>query len=74
MYYINFINILLKLFSNLAKIEDGIGEKVGIFLFFFATFVLGILLALIKGWELALICLICLPLSTVSMGFVAWVN
>lgn len=59
--------------SNLTKIEDGIGEKIGIFLFFESTFVAGIIMALIKGWKLALVCLVSLPLSTISMGLITWV-
>ncbi|XP_049818455.1 ATP-dependent translocase ABCB1-like isoform X2 [Aethina tumida] len=60
--------------DNLTKIEDGIGEKIGIFLFFESTFVAGIIMALIKGWKLALVCLVSLPLSTISMGLITWLS
>lgn len=56
------------------KIEEGIGEKASIFLFYFSTFVAGDVFALILGWELALICLISFPLSSLSMAFITWVR
>ncbi|KAJ8942717.1 hypothetical protein NQ318_017016 [Aromia moschata] len=60
--------------QNISKIEDGIGEKIGIFLFFESTFVSGIIMALIYGWKLALVCMVSLPLSTTIMGFIAWLS
>lgn len=33
-----------------------------------------ITLAMVKGWKLALICLISLPISTVSIGIIAFVG
>ncbi|XP_018573284.1 multidrug resistance protein 1-like isoform X2 [Anoplophora glabripennis] len=60
--------------QNISKIEDGIGEKIGIFLYFESTFVSGIIMALIKGWKLALVCMVSLPLSTTIMGGIAWIS
>ncbi|KAJ8922242.1 hypothetical protein NQ315_004179, partial [Exocentrus adspersus] len=60
--------------QNISKIEDGIGEKVGIFLYFESTFISGIIMALIKGWKLALVCMVSLPLSTTIMGTISWLS
>lgn len=49
------------------------GEKVAIFLFCESVFVSGIIIALINGWELALISYVSLPVSTISMGIISWV-
>jgi ATP-binding cassette subfamily B (MDR/TAP) protein 1 len=61
-------------FSNLAKFEEGIGEKVGTFIFFESTFVTGVIIALALGWELALICMASLPVSFGVAVIVSWVN
>ncbi|XP_076263945.1 ATP-dependent translocase ABCB1-like isoform X1 [Rhynchophorus ferrugineus] len=58
--------------DNIPKIEDGIGEKVGMLLFLHSTFVTGVVWALIKGWKLALVCLAAFPLQTLVMGAIAW--
>ncbi|VEN57264.1 unnamed protein product [Callosobruchus maculatus] len=60
--------------QNISKIEDGIGEKIGIFIFFEATFVSGIVMALVKGWKLALVCMVSLPLSSALMSFITWIS
>lgn len=61
------------LFRDLAKFEDGIGEKVPMFINFIASFIALLVLALIKGWELALICLVSLPVTMIALGVVALV-
>ncbi|XP_019766548.2 ATP-dependent translocase ABCB1 isoform X2 [Dendroctonus ponderosae] len=58
--------------DNIPKIEDGIGEKVGVVVFLGTTCVSGMIWALIKGWQLALVCLASLPLQTLVMGAIAW--
>ncbi|CAH0548000.1 unnamed protein product [Brassicogethes aeneus] len=60
--------------DNIAKIEDGIGEKIGLFVFFESTFVVGVIMALFLGWKLALVCIVSLPLSTLVMGLIAWLS
>ncbi|XP_056648993.1 ATP-dependent translocase ABCB1-like isoform X1 [Diorhabda sublineata] len=59
---------------NISKIEDGIGDKIGTFLFFESSFVAGIILSLAKGWKLALVCMVSLPLSTILMALISWVS
>ncbi|KAL1517854.1 hypothetical protein ABEB36_001562 [Hypothenemus hampei] len=58
--------------DNIPKIEDSMGEKVGMVVFLGTTCVAGIVLALIKGWKLALVCLASLPLQVFIMAAIAW--
>ncbi|KAI2474213.1 Multidrug resistance protein-like protein 49-like protein, partial [Diabrotica virgifera virgifera] len=51
--------------DDLHKFEDGIGEKVPIFWSFQVVFLTSIIIALVKGWELALICLTSLPATLI---------
>ncbi|KAL1517855.1 hypothetical protein ABEB36_001563 [Hypothenemus hampei] len=60
--------------DDLSKLEDGIGEKVPLFLSLEGMFISGIVLALVKGWELALICLVSLPVSMIVVGFIAFLT
>ncbi|KAJ3619098.1 hypothetical protein MTP99_005885 [Tenebrio molitor] len=60
--------------DNLAKFEEGIGEKVGTFIFFESTFVTGVIIALALGWELALICMASLPVSFGVAVIVSWLS
>lgn len=54
--------------------EDGIGEKVVLYVHFIGAFLGSLILALSKGWELALICLISLPVTAIIMGIVAFLS
>ncbi|KAK4872649.1 hypothetical protein RN001_014678 [Aquatica leii] len=60
--------------DDLKKIEEGIGEKVSIVIFYGVVFLTSILQGLILGWELALICLISFPVTTATMGFISWIS
>ncbi|XP_031357197.1 ATP-dependent translocase ABCB1-like isoform X2 [Photinus pyralis] len=60
--------------EDITKLEDGMGDKVSMFLNFQVTFVTSVILALVKGWELALICLTSLPITMISIGIVAIEN
>ncbi|XP_059476187.1 ATP-dependent translocase ABCB1 [Neocloeon triangulifer] len=63
-----------KMAENITKLEDGIGEKVGMFIHFISAFLGCMVLAFINGWELTLICLISLPVTMISVGIVAVVT
>lgn len=67
-------NVYLNNFRDLTKFEDGIGEKVSLFINFVVTFIALLILALVRGWELALICLIALPVTMLSLGIVVLVS
>uniref|UniRef100_A0A6P7GUE6 ABC-type xenobiotic transporter n=1 Tax=Diabrotica virgifera virgifera TaxID=50390 RepID=A0A6P7GUE6_DIAVI len=56
--------------DDLSKFEDGIGEKVPMFIHFQVLFVAAVGTALAKGWELALISLVAIPASLVSFGVI----
>ncbi|CAG9824228.1 unnamed protein product [Phaedon cochleariae] len=53
--------------QNISKIEDGIGEKIGLFLFSVTVFLTGIIVALYEGWKLAVVAMVSLPISTIIM-------
>ncbi|KAK9877111.1 hypothetical protein WA026_016856 [Henosepilachna vigintioctopunctata] len=60
--------------ENLAKVEEGIGEKVGLFIYHMTVFCTGIIWSLVLGWKLTLVCSVSLPLSSVVMGFITWLS
>lgn len=64
----------LLFFRDLMKLEDGLGEKVSIFITLMVAFVSSITLAFVKGWELALICLCSLPVTMIAVGIVGVVT
>ncbi|XP_049957122.1 ATP-dependent translocase ABCB1-like [Schistocerca serialis cubense] len=53
--------------EDLTKLEDGIGEKVAMFVMYLVNVIGDVLLALARGWELALVCLVCFPLTVASI-------
>ena len=60
--------------SDVVKLEDGIGEKLSTFLFYQASFFSSIIMALIKGWKLALLCLISFPVTMTLVGVAGLVS
>ena len=62
------------LFSDVNKIREGIGDKVGNFLQFSTTFVAGICLGLAHGWKLALVTIAVSPLLAICGGFMTYVS
>lgn len=73
MLFKSFIDYVLKNFRDLTKLEDGLGEKVVMFVHFMVAFVGSIVLALVKGWQLALVCMASLPVTFIVVGIVAMV-
>ena len=51
---------------DINKIKDGIGDKFGSFIQYFATFLIGVLLGFIRGWKLTLVILAISPLLFIS--------
>jgi len=74
MYILCFVFIYFVYFRNVAKLEEGIGEKVGMFIHFVTAFLGCIALAFANGWELTLICLVSMPVTMISIGIVATVR
>ncbi|KAL4715421.1 hypothetical protein ACJJTC_015324, partial [Scirpophaga incertulas] len=61
-------DIAAKMTSDIIKVEDGIGEKLGTFIFYQAAFVSCVVMAMVKGWKLALLCLISFPVTLTLVG------
>ncbi|KAI8436928.1 hypothetical protein MSG28_010354 [Choristoneura fumiferana] len=57
-----------KMSNDVVKVEDGIGEKLATFIFYQSAFVSSVTMALIKGWKLALLCLISFPVTLALVG------
>ena len=57
-----------RMYDDVKKIHDGIGEKVGIAVQSLAQFISGIVIALVYGWKLGLVCISLLPVIGFS-GF-----
>ncbi|KAL3285401.1 hypothetical protein HHI36_019505 [Cryptolaemus montrouzieri] len=60
--------------ENLGKIEEGIGEKVGVLLIMETMFVIGIVWSFLLGWKLTLVCLVSSPVVAVVMAILTWVS
>lgn len=61
-------------FSDVVKLEDGIGEKLATFVFYQSSFLSSIIMALVKGWKLALLCLITFPVTLGLVGIAGLVS
>ena len=57
--------------DDLAKIQEGIGEKIGMFLFFGTVFSASLVNAFIHGWELTLVIFSAMPVLIMSVGICA---
>lgn len=56
---------------DLNKLQEGIGEKVGMFLFFMSVFLSSIITAFIFGWELTLVIFAAMPILMIAGGAMA---
>lgn len=54
-------------FRDIQKIEDGMGEKIPMFIHQQVAFIGCYILAFVRGWELALVCMISLPITSITM-------
>lgn len=54
--------------------EDGIAEKVVMFVHYIVAFIGSLVLAFIKGWQLSLVCLTSLPVTLISLSLVTVVS
>lgn len=60
--------------EDLCKFEDGIGEKVPIFLQNFFVLVTAVLIAFVRGWELALVSLVAIPATIIPFSIMNKLN
>ncbi|KAK2720057.1 hypothetical protein QYM36_004086, partial [Artemia franciscana] len=63
-----------KITEDLNKIQEGIGEKIGMFLFSLVGFLAGLVNAFIYGWELTLVILAPMPVLVIGLGFLGKVT
>jgi ABC-type bacteriocin/lantibiotic exporter with double-glycine peptidase domain len=62
------------LISDLKRIEDGIGEKVGYCLYTLCTAIFSVMISFYYGWKLTLIILSVTPIIAGGMGVIAKVK
>lgn len=58
--------------EDLNKLQEGIGEKIGIFLYFMFVFLSSVVTAFVHGWELTLVMLVSMPVLMIAGGMFAW--
>lgn len=66
--------ILFVDYSDLLKIGDAMGDKMGMFLQWITIFIAGYVMALVQGWKLALAVMSISPLLIFASGFVGRVR
>uniref|UniRef100_A0A8C1K758 ABC-type xenobiotic transporter n=1 Tax=Cyprinus carpio TaxID=7962 RepID=A0A8C1K758_CYPCA len=69
MHQIGELNI--RLTDNINTINDGLGDKICVFVQFFCTFIAGLIIGLIYGWKLTLVILAVSPLLAGSAAILA---
>ena len=62
------------LFSDVNKIQEGIGDKIGNFFQWFCCFLAGMVIGFIYGWKLTLVILAFAPLLAISGGWMTMVR
>lgn len=65
---------LFFLCSDVYKINEGIGDKLGMLLQSLTTFITGIIIGFVKGWKLTLVILAVSPLLGISAAIIAKVG
>jgi ATP-binding cassette subfamily B (MDR/TAP) protein 1 len=63
-----------RLTEDLNKLQEGIGEKIGMLCYLLSTFVLSLLLAFQHSWQLTLLLLSMIPMMGVCTGFLSRVQ
>merc|ERR1719295_1419289 len=57
-----------RLTEDLNKLQEGIGEKIGMLSFFTGTFILSIIVAFVYGWDLTLVIMSMIPFMVIFGG------
>ncbi|GLH05440.1 Multidrug resistance protein homolog 65 [Gryllus bimaculatus] len=60
-----------RLTEDLDKMQDGIGEKLGMFMYLIVSFVGSVIMSFVHGWKLTLVVLTCAPVIIVATALVA---
>lgn len=74
MYFLHFSSSLYVFFSDVSKINEGIGDKVGLLVQSITTFVAGFVVGLTRGWKLTLVILAVSPVLGLSAALWAKVS
>ncbi len=61
-------------FSNLERVKEGIGDKLGMLVMFATQFVAGFAIAFVYSWQMTLVMLALTPLLAASSMFMAKVR
>ncbi|XP_069680453.1 multidrug resistance protein homolog 49-like [Periplaneta americana] len=67
-------NFASRITEDLDKLQDGIGEKMGIFLYLLTTFIISAIISFLHGWKLTLVILCCAPIMIVAQAIVSKVQ
>lgn len=60
--------VIGRMSGDTILIQDAMGEKVAKFIQLVSTFIGGFVIAFVKGWELALVLMACIPMVVVAGG------
>ncbi|XP_049836465.1 multidrug resistance protein homolog 49-like isoform X2 [Schistocerca gregaria] len=60
--------------GDLDKIQDGIGEKLGMFVYLLMSFVASVVMSFLHGWKLTLVIFSCAPIIVIATAVVAKVQ
>ncbi|PSN32510.1 hypothetical protein C0J52_16611 [Blattella germanica] len=67
-------NFASRLTEDLDKLQDGIGEKMGICIYLLTTFIISVIMSFLYGWKLTLVVLCCAPIMVFAQAMVAKVQ
>jgi ATP-binding cassette subfamily B (MDR/TAP) protein 1 len=56
---------------DLDKLQDGTGEKMGMFVYLLTTFIISVIMSFLHGWKLTLVILCCAPVMVFAQAIVA---
>ncbi|KAL5577120.1 hypothetical protein UlMin_018819 [Ulmus minor] len=63
--------VIVRMSGDTILIQDAMGEKVGKFIQLVSTFVGGFVVAFVKGWQLTLVMLACIPVIVIAVGVIS---
>ncbi|KAI9195310.1 hypothetical protein LWI28_013695 [Acer negundo] len=63
--------VIGRMSGDTILIQEAMGEKVGKFLQLMSTFIGGFVIGFVKGWQLAIVLLGCIPLMAIAGGFMS---
>ncbi|XP_049836463.1 multidrug resistance protein homolog 49-like [Schistocerca gregaria] len=70
----NSANFASRITGDLDKLQDGIGEKLGIFIYQMVSFTAAVVISFLHGWKLTLVVFTCAPIIIISTALVSKVQ